>query len=352
MYSSSSRVSSRIILFCFFLTVLGCETPSDEAEILSYVLNMEQVGVDLESNGGNIHIEFPEHITSAPDLVAEFELSEGATALVKDLAQISGQSPNNFEIPFSYEILAEDELTIKWWKVSSSNNSYTASWGMGGFQKPPVFNNREYEWYMDQANTGTHSYNNCGPTTTVMASLWSDPDHPDTPADARSRYRSEGGWWYTNDIVSYLDDYNIPNYIVQLGTSSTSSAGILKGELEQGSIALLCLDMYFVEYQSMDEYRTNKFYRTDSQEWGHFMLIKGYREVDGELYWETYDSNNWWMTYKDGTAKGKDRYYHFAEIQEATSAWWNYAIIVSEKGMKKDSPAALDIADIPAASGR
>ena len=349
---SASRLSKAFILTGSILTVSGCETPNNEAEILSYGLNMEQARVELVSPGGHIHIEFPEHITSATDLVAEFELSEGAIALVKDITQISGQSTNNFEEPFSYKVLAEDEVTTKWWKVSSSNNSYTEGWGMGGFQSKPVFNNREYDWYLDQANTGAHSNDNCGPTTTVMASLWFDPEHPDTPSDARSLYRPEGGWWYTHDIISYLDDYNIPNYTVQLGTSSSSSAGILKRELEQGSIAILCLDMYFVQYETLSEYRINKFYSTNNQDWGHFMLIKGYRVVDGELYWESYDSNNWNRTYKDGTPKGKDRYYHSQEIQEATSAWWNYAIIISEKGIKKLPAEVIGFSELPSAYGR
>jgi hypothetical protein len=345
-------IKNGLLISIFIATMWSCHTPNDETEILFYSLEMDQSEVEVRVSGTHIYIEFPDNITSASSLVAEFELSEGAIALVKDIIQVSGQSLNNYEKPISYEIQAEDEITKRMWNVTSSNNPYTSNWGMGGFQKVVVSNDREYEWYMDQRNTGTYSNNNCGPTTTVMASLWSDPEYTNTPSDARSIYRPEGGWWYTSDIKNYLDDYGIPNYTIQLGSTSSSTVALLKRELDQGSIAILCLDMYFVDYQAVHEFRTNKFYTTTNEEWGHFMLIKGYREVDGELYWEAYDSNSWGTTYSDGTLKGKNRYYHSKEIHEATSVWWNYAIIVSEIGKKGLSAKAVEFSEIPVAYGR
>ncbi len=345
-------IRSGLIILIAIIAVCSCESPNDEAEILSYALEMDEARVEFNSTGRQIHIEFPDHVSSASGLTAEFELSEGATALVSEKVQISGKSANNFEKTFSYKIVAEDESTIKWWEIRSSNNPYTSAWGMGGFQNAPVSNNRAYEWYMDQKNTGIHANNNCGPTTTVMASRWYNPEHSNTPSDARSMYRSEGGWWYTSDIKNYLDYFDIPNHTIALGTNKSLMADAFRRELDQGSVAILCLDMYFVAFQSTNEFRTNKFYTTNTEDWGHFLLIKGYRTVDGELYLEAYDSNTWGKTYKDGSLKGKDRYYHSREVYEATSAWWNYAIIVSGTG-RKDLPAgAIEFSSLPVAFGR
>jgi len=341
-----------LIILIAIIAVYSCESPNDEAEILSYALEMDEARVEFNSSGGQIFIEFPDHVDDASGLIAGFELSEGATALVNDRVQTSGTTANSFEEPFSYEIVAEDESTIKWWEIRSSNNSYTSSWGMGGFQNTPVSNDRTYEWYIDQKNTGIHANDNCGPSTTVMASHWYDPEHSNTPSDARSMYRSEGGWWYTSDIKNYLDAFNIPNNTISLGTNQSKMADALRRELDQGSVAILCLDMYFVAFQYTSEFRTNKFYRTNTEDWGHFLLIKGYRMVDGELYLEAYDSNTWGSTYKDGSMKGKDRYYHSQEIHEGTSVWWNYAIIVSETSRKVLPAGTIDFSSLPVAFGR
>ena len=113
---------------------------------------------------------------------------------------------------------------------------------------------------------------------------------------------------------------------------------------------ILCLDMYYIRDGTNSEWRMDKFYTTGSTGWGHFIVVKGYRQVDGELYFEVYDPYGFGRTYNDG--KGKDRYYRSEDIYEATSIWWNYTIVVSEKGDKSSAEKSLDPSEIPHMRGR
>jgi len=97
--------------------------------------------------------------------------------------------------------------------------------------------------------------------------------------------------------------------------------------------------MYCIRYESFGEHRINKFYQTNSSGWGHFIVVKGYKQVDEIFYFEIYDPFSLGQMYKDNTLKGKNRYYRSDDIYTATSIWWNYAIVVSEKGSKNKSKA-------------
>jgi len=306
-------IKNIVTVLLMVLLIPSCEKdeevniPNAEAEILSYELVGQQATVDINRSNYTVTLSFPIDVMDAEDLIAEFQLSEGATAFIDGEAQISGQTRNDFETPLVYSVRAEDDTTIIQWNVKPTNNSYTLSWGLGGFQKVNLSNNRDYAWYFDQANTGIHSNNNCGPTVTTMACLWSNADFIKTPEDAREAYRSDGGWWYTDDISNYLTDNNITHYYINLSDNIAGTREIIVDELEEGNIVLLCLDMYYIPRQSKAEWRVDKFYYTDAKDWGHFILAKGYKIVDGEVLLEFYDPNSWNQKYNDGTFKGKDR---------------------------------------------
>jgi hypothetical protein len=52
----------------------------------------------------------------------------------------------------------------------------TKLWGLGTTLKEYVTNDRPYDWYIDQGFTGSHSGNNCGPSTVAMAAKWYNED--------------------------------------------------------------------------------------------------------------------------------------------------------------------------------
>ena len=202
------------------------------------------------------------------------------------------------------------------------------SFGLGRDLVRETSNNRPYEWYSDQGFTGTFSTVNCGPAVATMAIAWSIQDFPGTPQDARNTYRSGGGWWYTDDIINYLNKYNVNNWTIPLDEMQS-----LKDEIDKGNIAILCLDMFHVAALNpeMDsEYRKNKFYATAAAGWGHFVVVKGYKEVDGIIYFEVYDSYSFGNQYTDLTPKGKNRYYTANDLDHATQVWWDFAIVVSK----------------------
>jgi len=203
------------------------------------------------------------------------------------------------------------------------------SWGLGRELKKEISNNVDYDWYLDQQNTGLYSEDNCGPTTVTMASKWYNKQFSESPEDARNTYRSSGGWWTTADITNYLEKFSVNHYILELNNSDT-----LINELEKGNIIILCLDMSYIQESTNDEWRVDKFYSSRYGGAGHFIILKGYKLVDNQLFFETYDSNSLGAFYEDKSLKGRDRYYRFIDIDKATNNWWDYAIIVSKDSFK------------------
>ncbi len=222
--------------------------------------------------------------------------------------------------------------------------SQVRSWGLGSVLTKEVSNNVKREWYLDQQNSGRHSAVNCGPTSVTMAIRWADSLFTGTPADARNMYRPGGGWWYTDDIINYLNHYSVNNYTVRL-----SDMNVLTRELDKGNIAILCLDMYFIRDEENARWRVDKFYPTANPEWGHFIVAKGYKIVDDQLFLEIYDPYGFGKTYSDGSPKGKNRYYRGSDIDRSTGIWWDYAIIVSRSQLKSSN--AVDPALVPRQHG-
>jgi len=218
-------------------------------------------------------------------------------------------------------------------------------WGLGRDLEAEQSNNVDYEWYMDQMNTGVHSYVNCGPTSVTMALKWFDEEFSGTPEDARNTYVSSGGWWYTSDIINYLNLYSANNYTIYL-----SDLDLLMDELDNGNILILCLDMFYIRSSTVDEWHIDKFYATNSEGWGHFIVIKGYKIVDGNILYEAYDPYCFGVSYPDQTLKGKDRYYRSEDLDIATNIWWDNAIVISKSTDK--STNAVDINKIEHNFGR
>ncbi|HMG91868.1 MAG TPA: C39 family peptidase [Chryseolinea sp.] len=235
---------------------------------------------------------------------------------------------------------------VKTASVNVPEYSLIRSLGLGKTLGREASNNVDYEWYLDQSNTGAHSLLNCGPTSVTMAIKWFDQDFTGSPSDARNAYRSGGGWWYTNDILGYLNDHHVNNRTISLDQFSN-----VKAEIDEGNIVILCLDMYHVSSSKYPEHHLNKFYETNAVGWGHFIVVKGYKEVDGRILYETYDSNSLDRSYPGGGLKGKDRYYSSSDLDAATNTWWDYAIVV-ERSASEGGRKGVDISQIIHKPGR
>lgn len=199
------------------------------------------------------------------------------------------------------------------------------------------------QWYFTQKNTGTHSDDNCGPTTATMAVKWYDKDYEGTPEIARQKYKPSGGWWYTDDIINFLDDNFVYNAYIRLEPNLQN----LTNELEKGNIAILCIDAYYLTPNLINyEYHIDFPYNVE-KDFGHFIIVKGFIETNEEFFFEVYDPGSY-HSFNDGSWIGENRYYRRNDIIEATENWWGYAIIVSKQPLK----STLNKDNIPANWGK
>ena len=226
--------------------------------------------------------------------------------------------------------------------------TFSRQYGLGRNTGNEGSNNVNYEWYIDQINTGQHSYVNCGPVCVTMAIKWFNQYFSKTPEDARNTYRPEGGWWHTDNIIDYLADNHTVHYVTSL-----TQVSHLINQFDDGNIAILCLDMYYVRnHIGKSEWRIDKFYSTSAKYWGHFIVVKGYKIVDGIVWFEVYDPWSLGIKYNDGTLKGLDRYYRGEDIIQATNVWWQYMIVINNPATPSVRSHAIDPSTIIHQRGR
>ena len=322
---------------------------STDTNILSYSIENKPYGISISNASRRINITFPDTVMDAENLIADFTLSPGCKATIKNTGQTSGVSKNNYEDLLVYTVSVSGKSSD--WDIISTNNTYTTALGLGNFLQQTASNNCSYPWYIDQMTTGFDSVDNCGPTATTMACKWSDSTFSKTPHDARMKYRSSSGWWYTDDIDFYLHDNNVTHSFIALASTADATAQVLKRQVDLHQLVILCLDMDWVRFTGNMHYHTDKFYVT-TPGWGHFLVIKGYRKVSNEMFFEVYDPNSWAMRNDDGTLMGQDRYYRAEDLFEATKTWWPYAFIIAKKGAALTERPAQPIKNIPVQYGR
>lgn len=182
-------------------------------------------------------------------------------------------------------------------------------------------NDRYYNWYMDQGDTGRYSGNNCGPTSVAMVMKWLNSGSRWTGESVRNWYVGDGGWWNVNIITEFFNRQNVRYRALRYVSAQT-----MVDALERGEIVLVCMTMGAIS-QNFNPDMSNKgrFYGYDS---GHFLIVKGYKVENNTLYFQVYDPNNWGMRYANGQPMGKDRLYAADEMTDGILNWWNtiYAI--------------------------
>jgi len=233
-------------------------------------------------------------------------------------------------------VLAPGQGTIGFYRVLEFTNltfwydwgyyyevPFLSTWGLGTMQNSYAHNDRAYDWYIDQADTGTYANANCGPSSVTMGIKWYDQSFSKTAEDARNTYPEGGGWWYTYDIINYLNLNSIPNT-----TSYFTGTNQLMGLLNQSNLVILCISTAYLTEDYTSEHRVGRF----SYASGHFLVVKGYRIVDGNLFFEVYDPNDWHAAYADTTPKGRNRHLAAGELANAIANWWNYLIVIAPPG--------------------
>jgi hypothetical protein len=244
-------------------------------------------------------------------------------------------------------VVSDGQLSDSTFKnITVPKSTFERIYGLGTNLYKGYSNNVNYNWYYDQINSGIYAYNNCGPASATMAIKWVDEDFNKTPEDARNTYFCDGGWWYTIDIINYLNKYLVNNYTITI-----SDIDAIQEQINSDNIVILCLDMSYIRDQVNDNWHVDKFYHANSKGWGHFIVMKGYKIVDDEVYYEAYDPYSCGLKYSNDTLKGIDRYYRSQDLDSAVTNWWSYAIIVSKNKLKSVT-TGVDVSKIIHKPGR
>jgi hypothetical protein len=280
--------------------------------------------VSLSVSGGRVRLQFESlngcsyQVQSSPVVQSRF-WNDALTDVSPSGAQTSVSLPAPGENGF-FRVLECTNRTFWYdWRYYYQEPVLT-EWALGAHQDSYVRADRPYDWYIDQADTGACSENNCGPSSATMAIKWYDSNFAGTAADARRTYPAGGGWWYTSDIINYLNLWSVPCTV-----SSFTGTQQLMQILSDGQLVILCINAAYLNRDDISEHRVGRFYSYAS---GHLLVVKGWRMVDTKVFFEVYDPNNWHATYPDQTPKGRNRHLPAAELAEAIAKWWNYLIVV------------------------
>jgi len=97
------------------LAVDNVAIQAPQTAIVSYSIPNGTTVIDAANHKVEVTVPAGSDVTS---LVATFTLSEGATAKIGNVAQVSGVTANNFTNPVTYTVLAEDATTTQDWVVT------------------------------------------------------------------------------------------------------------------------------------------------------------------------------------------------------------------------------------------
>lgn len=222
-------------------------------------------------------------------------------------------------------------------------------YGLGYSLTKEVSNNVDYEWYVDQGDSGPHSLINCGPACAEMVLRWVYPSYSTTAEELREQ-SGHANWWNTGGSGGDID-YVFKKEGVQYGYIYMNSIADLISELDKGNIAILALDIFYVRSSFIPEWTIDKPYKTSSANSGHFIVAKGYKIVDDEYLIEVYDPWSLGKKYINGQLIGKDRYYRAQDVAIATiDRWWTYALIVAKPDNRRQVKASSNWLDHPEVS--
>lgn len=279
-----------------------------------------------------ISIHVLEASISGDDLVPVFTVADGAQVSMDRKVIESGKSHLDFNGPVLMTVSNADYSQKQRWTINVTNNDYTVKYGMGSFLTYWWTNGGSdpASFYFQQQHTGAYESDNCGPACAAMACKWLDPTYTGTVEQARNYAINSaygGVWWYPDDILFYIwDTVNSNTYWWDFrGATYQGYVNTVINHLEAGELVISCLNMKNVS----EQYFKNRGYRAEcyyNGNQGHYLLIKGYRIVDGVVWFEVNDPWGMDMKYDDGTPCGANRFYRALEV--ATSIEWNWETIM------------------------
>jgi len=277
--------------------------------------------------------------TGQSKLVINFTLQSQASASINGQNIINGATVD-LTSPLNFTVTSADKSRSSTFKlVAETELGYI---GMPGIVIAQNSLDKSYSYYFDQFDGSTWQSINCGPTSTTMAIKWADSTFTGKPLDARHMYLPQGGWWNTSQILAYLYDNGIDSQVDTLADFN----GQIKNAIDKNNVVILNPDMNYIPYNETGYQHINKFYTT-TPFWGHYILVKGYKQINSDFYLDVYDpfseGQRYTSAFDMGQIKGQDRYYNAGDVRLSTKNWWPYAIIIAPKGKKVTNSIKLRI---------
>jgi predicted outer membrane repeat protein len=177
--------------------------PSSAREITAYkfeagkntALSSDVTGT-IDSVNHTVSLTVP-YGTGVTSLVATFTLSQGATAKVGDISQVSGTTANDFTIPVIYTVIAEDN-SIQDWTITVSIEQLVRYVATDGDNTN--VGSEAYPW-----KTIQYALNTISSSGTIMVKDGTYNESITFPSDKVIILRSVNGAFSTIIIYHYLD---------------------------------------------------------------------------------------------------------------------------------------------------
>ena len=330
-----------LALFVCLTQMLSCKKESKPAAVqqgqslenglISFSINGELLPATIDTVHNTIAVVMADAVKEQ-NLTANFTVANNVSAAINNTS-VNNSFAGDFSSQVNFTITSADKKRRTTFKVFVETE--LQYFGISGNLVAAKSLNRDYEFYFDQFDGSPYQSINCGPTVSTMAIKWADSTFTETPAYARTQREPQGGWWTTGDVLGYLTNNGLNTAVDTL----TSLDSLVKKSIDNNDVVILCLDMFYVPQISDDFLHIEKFYSANSIGWGHFLLVKGYRQTNlNTFYLEIYDpfsQHQHYTTPIDNTQlKGKNRYYLSDDIEKAANNWWPYVIIAGPGGQR------------------
>lgn len=150
-----------------------------------------------------------------------------------------------------------------------------------------------YDFYMTQSTSGKYSKSNCLPACVYMVSKWSNENFSKTVEDIRNMHIKPSAYddgWYLSTAKSALDKCGVKNswYAVDSVSNTYDDEQLeeVKELIRNGNILITGIITKDISPGSQNTLIGQAYEGADV---GHGIVIKGFIEVDGKLYFEIYD---------------------------------------------------------------
>ena len=186
---------------------------------------------------------------------------------------------------------------------------------------------RDFNWYLNQRDTGEDSYINCGPAVAAMAALWYFGEHVDFTIEyvRNTVPYLRNQWWTDRHVFNFLRD----TAMASVDWTYAFNVYDTIHWLNENRIIIVVLDASNITF-GHDVRGMGRFYENVT---GHFIIIRGYYVLNDRTYFVVYDPFTMYSYYEDGWPMGRGRLFCAYEVTYSVRNWnYEWAIIVNNLG--------------------